>query len=251
MMAFSLEHETALITGGGSGLGLGIARCFVEAGARVILAGRREEPLRAAAKELGPRASYAAFDVTGLGQIDAVVAQLIEQHGDLSILVNNAGVHLKKPAEATTVEELQTVLDTHVLGAFALSRALIPHMKRRQHGSMLFIASMASLMGLPEVVAYAAAKTAVLGLMRTLATELAPDGIRVNAIAPGWIESPMMQGALEKDPDRKQRILSRTPMGSFGQPEDVGWAAVYLSAPEARFVTGTLLTVDGGISIGL
>ncbi|WP_119070559.1 SDR family NAD(P)-dependent oxidoreductase [Aggregatilinea lenta] len=250
-MAFTLEHDTALITGGGTGLGLGIARCFVEAGAHVIIAGRREDPLRTAVEELGPRASYAILDVTDLDGMEQVAAQIVAQHGEISILVNNAGIHLKKPAEDTTPAELQTVLDTHVLGAFALSRALIPSMKRHGSGHILFIASMASLMGLPEVVAYAAAKTAILGLMRTMAVELAPARIRVNAIAPGWIESPMMHGALEQDPARKERILSRTPMAGFGQPEDVGWAAVYLSAPEARFVTGTLLTVDGGISIGL
>ncbi|HML24294.1 MAG TPA: SDR family oxidoreductase, partial [Aggregatilinea sp.] len=209
------------------------------------------EPLRAAAADLGPLAACATLDVTDLDHADDDVARIAAQHGEISILVNNAGIHLKKPVEDTTPAELQTVLDTHVMGAFALSRALIPSMKRRQHGHILFIASMASLMGLPQVVAYAAAKTAILGLMRTMAVELAPAGIRVNAIAPGWIESPMMRGALDSDPARKERVLSRTPMNAFGQPEDVGWAAVYLSAPAARFVTGTLLTVDGGISIGL
>jgi gluconate 5-dehydrogenase len=247
---FSLKGETALITGGGSGLGLAIARCFVEAGAHVVLVGRREPELDQAVKDLGPLAAYAVFDVSALDQTDDLIAHITYQFGPVSILVNNAGIHLKKKAEDTTVQEFQTVLDTHLLGAFALSRALLPSMKAQQHGNLLFIASMASIMGIPEVSAYAAAKSAIVGLTRTLATELAADGIRVNAIAPGWIESPMSQQALSKDPERQQRVLTRTPMHRLGQPEDIGWAAVYLCSPAARFVTGTLLPVDGGVSIG-
>ena len=147
------------------------------------------------------------------------------------------------------MQEFQRVIDTHVLGAFALSRALIPGMKQQGRGNILFIASMASLMGIPEVVAYSAAKTALVGLVRTLATELSADGIRVNAIAPGWIESDMSLKALANDAPRRERVLTRTPMKRLGKPEDIG-AAVYLCSPAARFVTGVLLPVDGGISIG-
>jgi len=123
-------------------------------------------------------------------------------------------------------------------------------MMERGHGNILFTASMASLFGIPYVVAYSAAKSAYLGLVRTLATEVSSHGVRVNAIAPGWIETPLFGRTVAGDPERSRRILQRTPMGRFGDPEDVGWAAVYLSSPAARFITGTVLTVDGGVSIG-
>lgn len=250
MNAFSLTNETALITGGGTGLGLAVAQCMVTAGARVLIVGRRVEPLQAAVEQLGPNASYDTFDVTDFDAAPALVERAVARLGSLSILVNNAGIHLKRHAAATSLDEFQRVLDTHLLGAFALTQAAIPAMRAQQHGSVVFMASMASIMGLPEVVAYAAAKTAYLGVMRTLATELAANGIRVNAVAPGWIESDMLNDVMDADPDRRDRVLSRTPLGRFGQPDDIGWAAVYLCAPAAKFITGTLLTVDGGVSIG-
>jgi gluconate 5-dehydrogenase len=120
----------------------------------------------------------------------------------------------------------------------------------RKAGSILFIASMTSFMGMPQVVAYAAAKSAYLGLVRSLAVEWGPHGVRVNAIAPGWIASPMLERALSGDPVRKGKILGRTPLGSFGDPDDIGWAAVYLASPAAKFVNGVVLPVDGGAAIG-
>lgn len=246
MNPFLLEGETALITGGGSGLGLGIARCFVASGARVVLVGRREAELRSACGELGSAATWIAQDVTAFDRAPHVV----EQAGDVTILVNNAGIHLKKPADATTVDEFQAVLDTHVLAAHALTAAVLPGMRARGHGSILFTASMTSLIGMPLVVAYSAAKSAYLGMVRGLSTEVAEHGVRVNAIAPGWIESAMTRKAFEADPARKQKVLSRTPMGRMGDPEDIGWAAVYLCSPAAKFVTGVCLPIDGGASIG-
>jgi gluconate 5-dehydrogenase len=159
-------------------------------------------------------------------------------------------VHLKKNAVATTPEEFAGVLNTHVLGAFALTRAVLPGMIERQHGNVLFIASMASLIGIPQVVAYSAAKSAYLGMVRSLAAEVSARNVRVNAIAPGWIESEMMRRALDGDPARRDKILGRTPLGRFGAAADVGWAAVYLCSPAARFLTGVVLPVDGGVSIG-
>ena len=247
---FRLDGQVALITGGGSGLGLGIGRCMAAAGARVILAGRRTELLQASAKEIGAAASSIRCDVTRLGEISAVVARAREIFGPITILVNNAGVHLKKPAVETTDEEFLDVLKTHVLGAHALTRAVLPEMLRQRSGSILFIASMASFLGIPLVVAYSAAKSAYLGMVRTLATEVSPQGVRVNAIAPGWMETDMVRNAMKGDPMRKQRIISRTPLGRFGEPKDIGEAAVYLCSPAANFVTGVVLPVDGGASIG-
>lgn len=248
---FSLAGDTALITGGATGLGFGMAQCMVTAGAKVVLVGRRKAELHRAANELGPAADFVAHDVTRLDQADALIAQAAEQAGGpISILVNNAGVHLKKHAVDTSHEEFESVLRTHVFAAHALTRAALPGMVKRKRGSILFTASMASLMGIPQVIAYAAAKSAYMGMVRTLASEVSSQGVRVNAIAPGWIQSDMLDQALAGDPARKDRILERTAMGCFGKPADIGWAAVYLCSPAAGFVTGIMLPVDGGASIG-
>lgn len=250
---FSLLGENALITGGGTGLGLAIAQCFVWAGARVMLTGRRIPPLAEAIKELGPAASFVQHDVTSKEDgADAVLLTKAEQHfgGSISILVNNAGTHLKKSAVDTTADEFDQVMQTHVVGAQRLTRVVLPDMLERRHGSILFMASMSSYVGVPYIVAYSAAKTACLGMVRSLAAEVSVNGVRVNAIAPGWIESPMLRQALDGDENRTNKILSRTPMGSFGKPEDIGWAATYLCSPAAKFITGVVLPVDGGASIG-
>lgn len=247
---FSLAGEIALVTGGGSGIGLGIASCLAECGARVVLVGRRQDVLENAAKKIGSSATYEAHDVNNVDQAGALVKRMSERVGAISILVNNAGVHLKKSAVETTPSEFSAVLQTHLLAAFALSRAVLPSMIQRGCGNILFTASMASLFGIPFVSAYSAAKSAYVGLTRSLAAEVSSKGIRVNAIAPGWIESDMMRRALNDDPARSKKILGRTPMNCFGRPEDIGWAAAYLCSPAARFVTGVVLPVDGGASIG-
>lgn len=250
MDAFKLNQEIALITGGGSGLGLGMARCLVACGARVVLVGRREDVLQEAAESLGEAASYCVHDVTALDSNGDFVDRVEKEIGPISHLINNAGIHLKLPAEEVTDEAFQNVLLTHVNAAFSLSRECARHMLPRAKGSILFTASMASYMGIPKVVAYSAAKTAHLGLVRALAADFSPRGIRVNAIAPGWIDSDMMRKALSGDPERERKILSRTPLNRFGAADDIGWAAAYLCSPAAGFVTGACLPVDGGASIG-
>jgi NAD(P)-dependent dehydrogenase (short-subunit alcohol dehydrogenase family) len=247
---FDLTGQTALITGGGTGLGLGMAKCFAAAGAKVILVGRRKLELEKSRAAIGANAFALAGDVTKLETIPALVEQAEKLAGPVSILVNNAGVHLKKSALETSDAEFAAVLQTHVFGAFALSREVGRRMVARKSGNILFTASMASLFGIPLVVAYSAAKSAYTGMVRTMAVELGSQGVRVNAIAPGWIESDMMNQALDGDPEREAKILGRTPMNQFGAPEDIGWAAVYLCSPAAQFVTGVLLPVDGGASIG-
>ncbi len=223
---------------------------MIDAGARVVIAGRRRDVLDQALRQLGPMAHAATMDITEPNAPERCLGEISKSVGSVSILVNNAGIHLKKSARDTSVEEFNAVLQTHLLGAFALTRALIPSMQERQKGSILFIASMTSLIGMPQVVAYSAAKSAYIGMVRSLACELAPDSIRVNAIAPGWIETPMLRSALENDPQRKNKILSRTPLARFGEPSDVGQAAVYLSSAAANFITGITLPVDGGANIG-
>ncbi len=249
--AFSLKGEVALVTGGGTGIGKAIARAFLEAGAdKVVLAARREQVLRAAAAELGPRAAWCVHDVTDTAAAQRTIEAIEAEHGPLSILVNNAGSTVKKPTEDMTEAEFRQVMDAHVMGAFSMSRWAARGMLARGKGSMIFIASMASIFGIPYVAGYSAAKSAYLGMVRSLATEWSPRGVRVNAIAPGWIRTELLQLTVDKDPARKAKVLARTPMGAMGAPEDVAWAAVYLCSPAARFVTGACLVVDGGISIG-
>jgi len=247
---FDLTGQTALITGGGTGLGLGIARCFVASGAKVVLVGRRQQELSKACAMLGKQAFAVVGDVTKLETAPALVEQAEKLGGPLTILVNNAGVHLKKSAVDTSDAEFANVLQTHLFGAFSLSREAGRRMVQRRKGCVLFTASMASFMGIPQVVAYSAAKTAYLGLVRVLASEWGPHEVRVNAIAPGWIASDMLDQAMSGDPARKAKVISRTPMARFGDPDDIGWAAVYLASPAAKFVTGVVLPVDGGAAIG-
>lgn len=248
--AFSLTGEIAMITGGGTGLGYAMGSALLASGAKVILTGRRADVLERAAAALGPGAYAYGQDVTAAAEIDPLLERICAEVGHPTILVNNAGIHLKRALVETTPEEFHRVLATHVEGSFALSRALVPGMRRQGHGCILFIASMTSLIGLPNVIAYSAAKSAVVGMVRSMAAELGPEGIRVNAIAPGWIETPMLHKALDGDQARISKILARTPQGRFGDPADIGWAAVYLSSPAASFVNGVVLPVDGGASIG-
>jgi len=248
--AFSLRGEVALITGGGTGIGLAMARAMHSAGARVALVGRREAELQAAVASLGAGAFAFAHDVTDFAGAAGLVERVTREVGPITCLVNNAGIHLKKPAVETTPEEFQKVLNTHIVGAHALTRAVAPGMMERKHGSILYTGSMASIFGIPLVIAYTAAKTAMVGLVKGYSTEFAAHGVRVNCIAPGWIETEMSRKALDGDPARKAKIFGRTPMGGMGQPEDIGWAAVYLASPAAKFVTGVVLPVDGGASIG-
>jgi len=247
---FSLRAEHALITGGATGIGQAIARAMHAAGARVTLVGRREPELAAAVKELGERSAYLVHDITKVGLTAGLVERITREHGPVTCLVNNAGIHLKKPAVDTSVEEFQNVLNTHILGAHELTRLVVPGMTERKHGHVIFVASMASLFGIPLVVAYAAAKSAMIGMVRTMATELSQHDVRVNAIAPGWIDTDMSRKAFAGDPARRSKIISRTPMARLGDPADVGWAAVYLTSPAAKFVTGSILPIDGGVSMG-
>ena len=242
MNAFRIDGQRAVVTGGGSGLGLGIAKVFIEAGAEVVIIGRNEDKLRQAQQELGERCSYRAFDVTRLDDIP----QLVSSIGPVDILVNCAGVHLKKWALDVTDAEFLSVLNVHVLSVFALSREFGRLMVERGRGSIIMISSMTAIMGMEQVVAYTTAKSAILGLQRSLVAELSPKGVRVNTIAPGWIDTPMFHKATDNDPQRKANILRRIPMKTFGQPDDIGYAALYLVSPAGGYVNGVFLPVDAG-----
>lgn len=247
---FGLSGKLALVTGGGTGLGLGMAHAILQAGGKVVITGRREDKLQEACAELGSGSAYVRHDINRLDTIPDLVREAEDRFGPIEILINNAGNHLKKSAMETSDEGFAEVLQTHVQGGFSLTRECAKSMVPRNSGSILFISSMSARMGIPNVVAYTAAKTAVAGMVRALASELSPHGVRVNSITPGWIESSMTRQALDGDPERKKKILSRTPMGHLGSAEDIGLAAVYLCSPAARFVTGVDLRVDGGAGVG-
>lgn len=246
-----LNREIALVTGGGSGLGLAIAHALARAGARVAVAGRRLEPLQAAVREMGPEVCLVQGDVGNpVDRLRLLAESENKLGGPVSILVNNAGQNFKKPALDLTDEEFAALLDTHLTAGFALAREAARSMLKRRHGSILFIASMASYMGVPGVAGYSAAKAGVLGLVRALAAEWSSGGVRVNAIAPGWIDTEMSRKAFAGDPERRQKVLSRTPMARTGQPSEIGEVAAWLCSPAAGFITGQTLPVDGGASIG-
>lgn len=243
-IAFSLTDELSLVTGGGTGIGLGIARCLKAAGARVVITGRRADVLEAAARDHG--FDSVLCDVTDAASVAKCAERVHSMAGAPSILVNAAGNHLKKPAVEMSVDEFDTVLRTHLSGAFSMTRALAPAMIERGHGSIVFISSMTAFMGMPLVAGYAAAKSGVTGLVRTLSAEFAPRGVRVNAVAPGWIDTPMLRKAISGDAERERKIRGRIQMDGFGSTDDTGWAVTYLCSPAARYITGVILPVDGG-----
>lgn len=249
--SFSLAGRTAVVTGGATGLGLAITRCLAGAGAKVVAVGSRDEALLAGDLEpFGDTVSYRQFNVTDTDQADSFIKEINKEFGTVTILVNNAGNHCKKPIEEMTAEDFTRVLNVHLVGAFALTRAAVPAMKAAGGGSVLFQASMTSFIGQPFVAGYSTAKAGLLGLVHTLASELGADGIRVNAIAPGWIETPMFHQATDNDPPRLAKILGRIPMKKVGEPDDIGMAAVFLASDAARYINGICLPVDGGALIG-
>ena len=246
---FSLAGKRALITGGGTGIGLGIAKAMVEAGAKVVITGRREQVLATAVDALGAQATYRVNDITDKKGIPALVKDIEDNEGPISILANNAGVHHKAMAQDTADEDFERIIQTNLVSVFALTRECARYMLARKNGSILMIGSMAGLFGIDKVVAYGTSKTALTGLVNALVTEYSTDNVRVNAIAPGWIESNMFLKAVNQDPKRKQQIVNRIAMDSFGQPSDIGHAAVFLSSEAARYITGVVLPVDGGATV--
>jgi gluconate 5-dehydrogenase len=247
---FDLTGRVALVTGGGTGLGFAMARSLINAGAVVIITGRRLGPLQTAQQHLGAQCRYFQQDVTELSSLPAFVELLQSEVGPLDILINNAGINQKKPSVEVTDEEFAHVLHTNLHAVFALTREVAKGMLERRRGSILFISSMAALYGIDRVVAYTAAKSALVGMVRGLTSEYAPHGVRVNAIAPGFIETDMVKKAFGTDTARHEQALRRTPMGRLGQPDEIGDVAAFLASDAARFVTGITLPVDGGNAIG-
>ena len=245
-----LKGKTVLVTGGASGLGFAIAGAFVACGARVVIVGRGKEKLDAARNELGPNAACISFDLTRMGEIPEMLRQMRSSLGEIDVLVNNAGINLKKEALSTSDQEYEDLLRTNLMAVFSLTREAAKPMLERGSGSVIMISSMASRYGIPKVIGYTASKAAIEGMTRALAVEWSPRGVRVNCIAPGFIVTAMSAKALDDDLDRKRRVLARTPMGRLGEPADIANAALFLASSQAKFITGIVLPVDGGNAIG-
>ena len=253
MALFDLSGRVAIVTGGNGGIGLGIARGLVECGATVVVSGRDAAKSAAAVDELNAlraeSASAIECDVTVPDEISRLVSQTVERHGGLQIVVNNAGIGIRKRPEEYTLEEYQQVLNTNLTSVFLACQAAYWPMKRGGGGKMINIGSMASLFGLPYAPAYAASKGGVVQLSRALATAWAEDNIQVNSILPGWIETNLTAGARRYNPELEGRVVYRTPAGRWGRPDDLAGTACFLAAPASDFVTGTAIPVDGGYSI--
>ena len=242
--------KVAIVTGGGSGIGLAIAEKFIQAGIETIIVGRDENKLKNAKEKLGELCYPMTCDLSDLKSIPSFVGDVIKKFGQIDILVNNAGINMKKEFQDVTDEDFQKVITTNLTAVFSVSREVVKQMLTQKSGSIINISSMAAQYGLPKVIAYSASKTAIDGMTRAMAVELSPKGIRVNAIAPGFITTAMTAKAFSDDPERMNKAMGRTPMGKFGLPGDIGDAAVFLVSDAARYITGVILPVDGGNSIG-
>jgi len=244
-----MNAKTAIVTGGNSGLGFATAKKLCDNGIKTYIIGRSKEKTEEACTEIGSNAIPVIFDLNNLDGIPAMIAELTKE-APIDILVNNAGINLKKEFADVTDEDFLSIIHTNLLSVFAVSREVVKNMKEHKNGSIVNISSMASQYGIPKVIAYTASKGAIEAMTRAMAVELAPFGIRVNCIAPGFIKTKMSAKALDSDPERKNKVLGRTPMGFLGEPEDIGDAAYFYATAESKYVTGTVLPVDGGNSIG-
>lgn len=246
---FDLSGRVALVTGASRGFGLEIAKLFAEAGALVVINGRHAETLLAAADVVRPHGlvETAAFDVGDAPAAEAAIATIAKTHGRLDILINNAGINIRKPLDAFTVDDWRQVLEVDLTAAFVLSRAAAPGMVQRGFGRIVNIGSVLSVKGRASIPAYTAAKHGLLGLTKSLAAELGPSGVTCNAIAPGYFETEINTELL-KDEKFVRFVNERTPLRRWGKPEELAGAALYLASPAASYVNGHLLTVDGGMT---
>lgn len=244
---FDLSGRTALVTGGGSGLCRAIAWGFACHGADVTIVDRDEAAAQASAAaigaESGRRIAAFAADVADEASVAAAVAAAEERFGRVDVLVNGAGHNIRKPMLQFSQAEFDSLLHVHVRGAFLMCRAVAPGMQRRGGGSIINIASVSALVGMSDIAAYSAAKGAVLQLTRAFALEVAAAGIRVNAIAPGFVDTPLTR---QRPAQARRAFEAATPLGRFGRPDEMIGPAVFLASDAASFVTGSALIVDGG-----
>jgi gluconate 5-dehydrogenase len=250
---FDLTGKVALVTGAYRGLGFAIAKGLARAGATVVLNGRRPAELATAAKTLtdeGLSAATAVFDVTDAAAIRRAIDGLEASYGHLDIVVNNAGIQRRKPIVEFEKKDWDDVIATNLTAPFIVSQAALPAMIGRRSGKIIHIASLLSELARPTIVAYTAAKGGVRQLTRAMAIELAPHNIQVNAIAPGYFATEMNRALLD-NAEFDAWVKKRTPAGRWGQPDEISGLAVFLASRAADYITGQMITIDGGMSVAL
>jgi len=242
-----LTGKVAIITGGGSGIGKAIAQAFVREGAMVVIAGRDSKKLEQAAAEIGEECLAVSVDVSKTSDVQRLVDAALGKFHGINVLVNNAAVLLPGTAESLSEEDFDQTFNINVRGLWLLSRAVLPQMRAAGGGSIINIASVLSLLGARNRVAYAASKGAVMAMTKAMALDHAAENIRVNCICPGIVATEMV-ARFSLDENALRHRVAMHPMGRFGQPEDVASAAVFLASDESGWTTGSVLTVDGGYS---
>ena len=246
---FDLTGRVALVTGAYRGLGFAIAKGMADAGATVVLNGRRKADLEAAARSI-PGADIAVFDVTKREAIMAAIDAVIARHGHIDILVNNAGIQRRAPFAEFPQADWDDIIATNLTAPFVVSQAVVPGMMTRKQGKIIHIASLLSDLARPTVVPYTAAKGGVRQLTRGMAIELAQYNIQVNAIAPGYFSTEMNRALLD-NAEFDAWVKKRTPAGRWGEPHEIAGLAVFLASGAANYMTGQVLVMDGGMSVAL
>ena len=249
---FDLKGRVAIVTGGNGGIGLGMARGLAAAGARVVVAARDAAKSRAAVQDLAGRGAEAhavATDVTDERSVGALIDATLQRFGRLDVVVNNAGINIRKPAHELALDEWRKVLDTNLTSAFLCSKAAYPAFKTAGGGKVINIGSMMSIFGASFAPVYSASKGGIVQLTKSTAVAWAKDNIQVNAVLPGWIDTDLTQNARREVPGLNENILRRTPAGRWGVIDDMAGVAVFLASRASDFVTGAVIPVDGGYSI--
>ena len=242
-----LKDKTAIITGGGTGIGLATARAFCKEGAKVILFGRRKEKLEKAVEKLGGSAIIVQGDMTNNNDLDKLINETLHNFKKIDILVNNAGLFNGSPLHEISDSQWDEIMDINIRSVFQLTRRVLPVMLSQKYGSIIHISSILGLIAVPQVAAYNVSKGALNQFSRSIAVEYGSSGIRSNSICPGLIATDMTAD-LMKDADLMKEWSKEYPIGRFGKPEDVANACLYLASDESSFVTGITLPVDGGFT---